>query len=76
LNHHPFFSEDQKNRTPQAIAGALSDRGKISKCGNLATSSRLIWMDYGQRVAKALNIHIDPAMLQQNQQNNPQPVTA
>jgi catalase len=33
-------------------------------------------MDYGQRVAKALNIYIDPAMLQQNQQNNPQPVTA
>jgi hypothetical protein len=23
-------------------------------------------MDYGQRVAKALNIQIDPAMLQQN----------
>lgn len=30
----------------------------------------------GMRFAKALNIQIDPAMLQQNQQDNPQPVTA
>ena len=31
-------------------------------------------VDYGQRVAQALNIQIDPSLLQQNQQNNPQPV--
>jgi catalase len=31
--------------------------------------------DYGQRIAKALNVPIDAAMLQQNQQDNPQPVS-
>ncbi|MBD2104961.1 hypothetical protein H6F94_29310 [Leptolyngbya sp. FACHB-261] len=33
-------------------------------------------MDYGWRVAQSRNIEINSAMLQQNQQNNPQPVTA
>ena len=70
-----IFSEDEKNRTAQAIAGALSGVRQDIQMRQLCHFFRAD-MDYGQRVAQALNIHIDPAMLQQNQQNNPEPVTA
>jgi catalase len=70
-----IFSEDEKNRTAQAIAGALSGARQDIQMQQLCHFFRAD-MDYGMHVAKALNIQIDPAMLQQNQQNNPQPVTA
>lgn len=68
-----IFSEDEKNWTAAAIAGALGGARQDIQMRQLCHFFRAD-MDYGQRVAKALNIQIDPAMLQQNQQNNPQPV--
>jgi catalase len=70
-----IFSEDEKNRTAQAIAGALSGAQQDIQMRQLCHFFRAD-VDYGRRVAVALNIEIDPAILQQNQQNNPQPVTA
>ena len=67
-----IFSEDEKNRTAQAIAGALSGARQDIQMRQLCHFFQAD-MDYGMRVAKALNIQVDPAMLQQN---NPQPVTA
>ncbi|HEY9779228.1 MAG TPA: catalase-related domain-containing protein [Leptolyngbyaceae cyanobacterium] len=67
-----MFSEDEKNRTAGAIAGALSGARQdiqMRQCHFFRAD-----VDYGQRVAQALNIQIDPSLLQQNQQNNPQPV--
>jgi catalase len=68
-----IFSEDEKNRTAQAIAGALKGARQEIQMRQLCHFFRAD-MDYGQRVAQALKIEIDPAMLQQNQQDNPQPV--
>jgi catalase len=71
-NFWRIFSEDEKNRTAQAIAGALSGARQDIQMRQLCHFFRAD-MDYGRRVAQALNIEIDPAILQQN---NPQPVTA
>lgn len=68
-----IFSEEEKNRTAQAIAGALGGAGEDIQMQQLCHFFRAD-ADYGRRVAQSLNIAIDPAMLQQNQQNNPQPV--
>ncbi|HCF27446.1 MAG TPA: catalase [Cyanobacteria bacterium UBA11049] len=68
-----IFSEDEKNRTAQAIAGALSGARQDIQMRQLCHFFRAD-VDYGRRVAQALSIEIDPSMLQHNQQDNPQPV--
>ena len=68
------LDEDQKNRTAFAIAGALGAARQDIQMRQLCHFFRAD-ADYGQRIAKALNVPIDPAMLQHNQQDNPQPVS-
>jgi catalase len=65
--------EDEKNRTAAAIAGALGGARQDIQMRQLCHFFRAN-IDYGMRVAKVLSINIDPSMLQQNQQNNPQSV--
>lgn len=72
-SHTRIFSEEEKNRTAAALAGALSGAREDIQMPQLCHFFSAD-MDYGQRVAKALNIQIDAAMLHQNQQNNAQPV--
>jgi catalase len=69
-----LFDEDQKNRTVMAIAGALCAARQDIQMRQLCHFFRAN-LDYGQRVA-TLGVNIDPAMMQQNQQDNPQPITA
>lgn len=69
------LDDAQKDRTAQAIAGALSGARQDIQMRQMCHFFRAD-ADYGQRVAKALSIDIDPAMLRQNQQDNPQPVNA
>ncbi|MBD2002266.1 MULTISPECIES: catalase-related domain-containing protein [Cyanophyceae] len=69
------IADNQNSLTDGAIAGALSGARQDIQMRQLCHFFRTD-MDYGMRVAKALSIDIDPGMLQQNQQNNPQPVTA
>jgi catalase len=70
-----IFSDEEKVRTAGAIAGALGGACHDIQMRQLCHFFRAD-MEYGQRVAQALGIEIDPAMLQQTQQNHPQPVTA
>jgi catalase len=69
------LDDAQKDRTAKAIAGALSGVRQDIQMRQLCHFFRAD-VDYGGRVAEALSIQIDPGMLQQNQQNNPQPITA
>jgi catalase len=69
------LDDAQKDRTAKAIAGALSGVRQDIQMRQLCHFFRAD-VDYGGRIAQALSIQIDPAMLQQNQQNNPQPITA
>jgi catalase len=61
-----IFSEAEKDRTAAAIAGALGGARQDIQMRQLCHFFRAN-VDYGQRVAKALGIQIDLAMLQQNQ---------
>jgi catalase len=70
-----ILDDAQKDRTAKAIAGALSGVRQDIQMRQLCHFFRAD-VDYGGRIAQALSIQIDPAMLQQNQQNNPQPITA
>lgn len=73
-NFWHIFSKEEKNLTAQAIAGVLSGARQDIQMRQPCHLFRAD-VDYGQRVAQALSIEIDPNMLQQNQQDNPQPVT-
>ncbi|AFY61219.1 catalase [Synechococcus sp. PCC 6312] len=57
-----IFSEAEKNRTAQAIAGALGGAKKEIQLRQLCHFFRAD-QEYGQRVAQALGIEIDPALL-------------
>jgi catalase len=70
-----ILDDAQKDRTAKAIAGALSGVRQDIQMRQLCHFFRAD-VDYGGRIAQALSIQIDPGMLQQNQQNNPQPITA
>ena len=58
-----ILDEGQKDRTAKAIATALGGARQDLQMRQLCHFFRAD-MDYGQRVAKALGIEIDPAMLQ------------
>ncbi|PIG95509.1 hypothetical protein CSQ79_01670 [Gloeocapsopsis sp. IPPAS B-1203] len=64
-----IFSEE-KNRTAQAIAGALSGARQDIQMRHLYHFFQAD-VDYSRCVAQALSIEIDPCMLQ----HNPQAVT-
>ncbi len=60
-----FLDDAQKDRTATAIVGALSGVRQDIQMRQLCHFFRAD-ADYGRRVAQALSIEIDPAMLRQN----------